>query len=128
MVWVALLFSVLKVAMLDYLRLDEEPLEFAGKCLDYADNFRNSLTDCLVLADYTKPHEYLIEALIFHLYAEYLSTRDAKSSVWVLNGLIIRLAMRMGYHQPSQPTLGCSVFKVQALPDHAIYFLIMRLG
>jgi len=112
-VWVALLFAVLRIAMLDYLREGDEPVEMRGKCQDLAMNFRNRLTDCLILADYLLPHEFLIEALIFHMYAEYVSSRDAKSSVWVLNGMIIRLAMRMGYHQPSQPTLISSPFKVR---------------
>ncbi|KAK5146198.1 hypothetical protein LTR32_002184 [Rachicladosporium monterosium] len=99
--------------MLDYLREGDEPVEMRGKCQDLAMNFRNRLTDCLILADYLLPHEFLIEALIFHMYAEYVSSRDAKSSVWVLNGMIIRLAMRMGYHQPSQPTLISSPFKAE---------------
>ena len=98
--------------MLDYLREGDEPVEMRGKCQDLAANFRNRLTDCLILADYLRPHEFLIEALIFHMYAEYVSSRDAKSSVWVLTGMIIRLAMRMGYHQSSQPTLVSSPFKV----------------
>lgn len=98
--------------MLDYLREDDEPVEYEGKCQDLATSFRNSLTDCLIHADYTQPHDFLIEALIFHLYAEYLSSRDARSTVRVLIGMIVRLAMRMGYHQPLQPTLPSTPFQV----------------
>jgi hypothetical protein len=57
------------------------------------------MAHCLILADYTKPHNHIIETLIFHLHAEYTSNRDAESSVWVLCGIITRLAMRMGYHR-----------------------------
>ncbi len=101
--------------MLDYIREGDEPVEYEGKCQDLATNFRNRFTDCLILADYTQPHEFLIEALCLHLYAEYVSSRDAKSSVWVLIGMIVRLAMRMGYHQPSQPTLTSAPFQVSTL-------------
>ena len=68
---------MLRVAVFDYTRENEEPLELKGKCLDLANSYRNIFTDCLVLVDYTQPHDFLIEALVFHLYAEYLSTRDA---------------------------------------------------
>jgi hypothetical protein len=98
--------------MLDYIREGDEPPEIKDKCQDLANNYRNSFTDCLILADYTQPHEFLIEALCYHLYAEYVSTRDAKSSIWVLCGMIVRMAMRMDYHQPSQPTLASRPFQV----------------
>lgn len=98
--------------MLDYLREGDEPVEWRGKCQDLAINFRQRFTDCMILADYLQPHEFLIEALCLHMYGEYLATRDGKSSVWVLIGMIARLAMRMGYHQPLQPTLTSTPFKV----------------
>jgi len=101
--------------MLDYLREGDEPQEYKGKCQDLANTFRNCLTDCLILADYTRPQDFLIEALSFHLYGEYVSTRDAKSSTWVLSGMLVRLAMRMGYHQESQPALTSTPFQVNYL-------------
>lgn len=101
--------------MLDYIREGDEPVEYKGKCQDLAISFRNHFTDCLIFADYMQPHEFLIEVLILHLYAEYVSSRDAKSSVWVLIGMIVRLAMRMGYHQQSQPTLTSTPFQVNHL-------------
>ncbi|KAK5170545.1 uncharacterized protein LTR77_005133 [Saxophila tyrrhenica] len=111
MAWVGLLYAMLRIAALDYLREEDEPLEWQGKCQDLAINFRNRFTDCMIAADYLQPQEYLIEALCLHHYGEYVSSRDAKSSVWVLTGMITRLAMRMGYHQTSQPTLESSPCK-----------------
>ncbi|KAK4944503.1 hypothetical protein LTR10_016177 [Elasticomyces elasticus] len=99
--------------MLDYLREGDEPVEFKGKCQDLATSFRSSLTDCLIYADYTQPHEFLIEALIFHLYGEYVTTRDARSHVWVLLGIIVRMAMRLGYHHSPQPPVTMSPFKAE---------------
>lgn len=112
--------------MLDYVREGDEPVEYKGKCQDLANNFRNHLADCLIFADYMQPHELLIEALILHLYAEYVSSRDAKSSVWVLIGMIARLAMRMGYHQPSQ--LGLTPFRVHDPTLVCVKFLIVVVG
>jgi len=108
---------MLRVAMLDYLREGDEPVEYEGKCHDLASTYRNRFTDCLILADYTQPQEFLIEALIMHQYGEYVGSRDAKSSVWVLSGIIVRLAMRMGYHQEAQPSLPSTPFQVIQLAD-----------
>lgn len=101
-VWVAMLFTMMRLAMLSYGREGDEPPEFRGKCQDLAANFRTQMAHCLITADYTKPHNHIIETLIFHLHAEYTSNRDAEASVWVLVGMIARLAMRMGYHRDAK--------------------------
>lgn len=101
-VWVAMLFAMMRLAMLSYGREGDEPPEFRGKCQDLAANFRTQMAHCLITADYTKPHNHIIETLIFHLHAEYTSNRDAEASVWVLVGMIARLAMRMGYHRDAK--------------------------
>ncbi|KIX01600.1 uncharacterized protein Z518_09326 [Rhinocladiella mackenziei CBS 650.93] len=101
-VWVAMLFAMMRLAMLSYRREGDEPPEFRGKCQDLAANFRTQMAHCLITADYTKPHNHIIETLIFHLHAEYTSNQDAEASVWVLVGMIARLAMRMGYHRDAK--------------------------
>ena len=101
-VWIAMLFAMMRLAMLSYGREGDEPPEFRGKCHDLAANFRTQMAHCLITADYTKPHNFIIETLIFHLHAEYTSNRDAEASVWVLVGMIARLAMRMGYHRDAK--------------------------
>ena len=98
-VWVAMLFAMLRIALLSYARDGDEPPELAGKSLDLSNTYRTALANCLILADYTKPHQYIIETLIFHLHAEFRRSRDCEASLWVLVGMIVRLAMRMGYHR-----------------------------
>lgn len=102
LVWIAMLFAMMRLAMLSYHREGDEPPEFRGKAMDMAGIFRNSVAQCLTLADYTKPHPYLIESLVFHLHGDFSQTREADVSVWVLTGVIARLAMRMGYHRDSK--------------------------
>ncbi|KAJ5936638.1 hypothetical protein N7466_003088 [Penicillium verhagenii] len=103
MVWIGMLFAMMRLAMLSYHREGDEAPEFRGKALDMANSFRNSVAECLTLADYTKPHRYLIECLVFHLHGDFSQTREADVSVWVLTGVIARLAMRMGFHRDSKP-------------------------
>jgi Fungal specific transcription factor domain/Fungal Zn(2)-Cys(6) binuclear cluster domain len=101
-VWIAMLFAMLRIALLSYARDGDEPPEFAGKSLDLSNTYRTAMANCLILADYTKPHQHIIETLIFHLHAEYRRNQDSEASVWVLVGMIVRLAMRMGYHRDSK--------------------------
>lgn len=97
-----MLCAIMRLAMLSYHREGDEPPEFRGKTLDMAGTFRNLMAQCLTLADYTKPYPSLIESLIFHLHGDWIQTKDADVSVWVLVGVIARLAMRMGYHRDSK--------------------------
>ncbi|PYI18848.1 putative C6 transcription factor [Aspergillus japonicus CBS 114.51] len=101
-IWIGMLFAMMRLAMLSYHRNGDEPPEFRGKSLDMAGTFRNLVAQCLTLADYTKPYPYVIESLIFHLHGDFCQTREADVSVWVLVGVIARLAMRMGYHRDSK--------------------------
>jgi hypothetical protein len=106
-----MVFAMMRLAMLSYHRDGDEPPEFQGKSLDMAGSYRTLMAQCLVVADYTKPHRYLIETLIFHLHGDYSQTREAEISVWVLVGMITRLAMRMGYHRDSKMFPNISVFQ-----------------
>ena len=112
-VWVAMLFSMFRLAMLSYTREGDEPTEFRGKSTDLAAAYRTHMANCLILADYTKPHNHIIETLIFHLHGEYTCNRDTEASVWVLVGMIARLAMRMGYHRDSKAFPNISPFQVR---------------
>ncbi|KAJ5855836.1 uncharacterized protein N7529_009780 [Penicillium soppii] len=96
LVWFAMLFGMMRLAMLSYHREGDEPPEFRGKSIDMAG------AQTLTLADYTKPHPFLIEALVFHLHGDFSQTTDADVSVWVMTGVIARLAMRSGYHRDSK--------------------------
>jgi Fungal specific transcription factor domain len=97
-----MLFALMRLAMLSYYRDADEPPEFRGRSLDMARTYRNLMAQCLTLANYTKPHEHIIETLLFHLHGDFIQTKDADISVWLLTGMITRLAMRMGYHRDSK--------------------------
>ncbi len=85
--------------MHSYQRLGDEPPEYRGKTLSLANNYRALTGQCLLLADFTKPVIHMIETLVLHLHGEYARSRDAEVGIWVLIGMIVRLAMRMGYHR-----------------------------
>ena len=97
--WLGQIFAILCLAMHSYFRMDDEPPEFLHKSLAMAATYRCLTGQCLLLADFTKPVNHMIETLVLHLHCEYARNRDAEVGTWVLVGMIVRLAMRMGYHR-----------------------------
>jgi hypothetical protein len=63
------------------------------------DSYREKVVQCLVLSKYTKCAPYTLETLILYLHIEYIRSDDSQIEPWMLLGIIIRLALRMGYHR-----------------------------
>lgn len=59
------------------------------------------MTQCLVLCDYSCGGPHAIEALLHYFAIEHTRWPDSKARNWLLFGLILRLAVRMGYHRDS---------------------------
>ena len=97
--------------MLSYQRGGDEPPEFRGKVIDLTNTYRKLTTQCLVLADFTKPITGTIETLVLYLHSEYSQSKDSEVGIWVLVGMIVRLAMRMGYHRDSKNYPSISPFQ-----------------
>ncbi len=86
--------------MHSYYRTGEEPIEYRGKTLDIAGDYRRLTAQCLILADFaTYPSYHTIETLILYLHGQYTRCRDSDTAVWTMVGMIVRLAMKMGYHR-----------------------------
>ena len=111
MVWVGLLFAILTLAMLSYQRAGDEPPELRGKVVDLVNTYRKLTSQCLVLADFTKPVTNMIETLVLYLHSEYSQSKDSEVGIWVMVGMIVRLAMRMGYHRDPKPYPNISPFQ-----------------
>ncbi|KAI4120207.1 MAG: hypothetical protein LQ338_007178 [Usnochroma carphineum] len=100
--WLGQIYAVLCLAMHSYHKMGDEPPEYRGKSLILANKYRSLTAQCLVRADFLKPVSHTIETLILHLHGEFARNRDAEVGIWVLVGIIVRLAMRMGYHRDSR--------------------------
>jgi len=96
-VWIALLYAVLCLAMQSYHKIGDEPPEWKGRTLQLASDYRMRTVQCLVISDYTKSVDNTIEALLLYVHGEYTSRWDAEVGIWVIVGMIVRLAMRSMY-------------------------------
>ncbi|KAF4957808.1 hypothetical protein FSARC_11184 [Fusarium sarcochroum] len=59
----------------------------------------DQVTQCLLLGRYHNGGAYLIETLLHYMVIEHSSCLDSQTGNWLLFGIILRLALRMGYHR-----------------------------
>ncbi|KAL6363201.1 hypothetical protein LRP88_02609 [Fusarium phalaenopsidis] len=98
--WVAILFGVMEMGVFLYMRVQDDLPGDLGNPKDLMESFHRRSAECLLLSKYsTAPGTYSLEALLFNIQGEFIRRRDAHLGVWILAGVAIRLAMRMGYHR-----------------------------
>ncbi|KAK3104332.1 hypothetical protein LTR53_018445, partial [Teratosphaeriaceae sp. CCFEE 6253] len=98
--WLGLLFAILSLAASFGLRDADPSSPPAQKVLAEVHRYHSLSAGAAVLADFTKPREYTIECLI--VYTAGLRSNDAFVNVWLMIGLLVRLALRMGYHRDAR--------------------------
>ncbi|CAK7208175.1 hypothetical protein SCUCBS95973_000014 [Sporothrix curviconia] len=119
--WVALLFGILGVASGLFLMSRKDQSSMVPRPEAMAEASRQ----CLVLGSYVTVDKYSIEALVVLLQGHYfyvsetaeghLHVSNSASRLWFLMGMIIRLAIRRGYHRdPSKlPSARLSPFAAE---------------
>ncbi|KAL5090688.1 hypothetical protein Trisim1_003997 [Trichoderma cf. simile WF8] len=109
--WIGLLFSILCYSVSFYLRAGDALPVSLGDPRRVRDSYRTRAAQCLVLADYTRPGRYKVEALLLYSGTEFMRTRDSQIGISILFGVIVKLAMHMGYHRDSKHYQNLSVFE-----------------
>ena len=87
--WLAVLFGTLRIAVIQWKRSGDAPVEVEDKIEDLLEVYRCRAADCLSHIDYAHPQELTVEALLIHLYAEEVSSYDFNPSIWVLLGVVM---------------------------------------
>lgn len=98
-VFVSLLFAIMTIAIQSYQRAPADTYQHLGDLAAMASRYRQLTAQGLVLADYRDQFPYLLETLLLHLQAEYTRAHDTESGIMFLISLIVRHAMRLGYHR-----------------------------
>ncbi|EXJ82527.1 hypothetical protein A1O3_06340 [Capronia epimyces CBS 606.96] len=113
--WIGLMFSMLCIAAqlrtfsVDFTDGRTESLK--AEYLAMKDAFREKAVQCLILARYTTGGPYILETLITLLTGEVILLKDGTADGWLLIGMILHLAMRMGYHRDPDHFPGLSPFE-----------------
>ncbi|KAF2872338.1 hypothetical protein BDV95DRAFT_380719 [Massariosphaeria phaeospora] len=117
--WIGLLFSLFAIAtrfrsVLD--NLDNNSASF----VDYSDTslvsvrmdfYREKVVQCLILANYTRCPQYTVDTMLQYFITEYLRSRDSQFGTWMIAGMLVRIAFRMGYHRDPSHFSNISVFR-----------------
>ena len=73
--------------------------------------FREKAVQCLILARYTMGGPHILETLISILTGEFLISKASGPDGWLLTGMILQIATRMGYHRDADHFSGISPFE-----------------
>ena len=63
------------------------------------ETYRTLTIHCLVAGDYLRPNSYTIETLTLYFAIDQNVNLDTHIGNWILIGVVIRIAMRMGLHR-----------------------------
>ncbi|PMD40601.1 hypothetical protein L207DRAFT_528925 [Hyaloscypha variabilis F] len=102
--WIGMLFCILSLSV-QFWTLSNKSLEsiLTEQALrdpqDSITNYREKTIQCLILGDYTEPGPYTVETLLLYYISDHFRSSDAQFGSWMMFGLIIRAAMRLGYHR-----------------------------
>lgn len=97
--WVGLLFSIMSVSALLQHRDTELFTQYSIEDQGALENYRTMTIHCLIAGDYQQPSRYTIETLTLHFGVDQQTNSDTNINNWLLIGVIIRIALRMGLHR-----------------------------
>lgn len=106
--WLGLLYAIMSLASSFGLRDNDPTSPQAQAILVDVNKYHSLAASAAVMADFTKPKQHTLECLI--LYAAGLRSNNAFVNVWLMIGLIVRLALRMGYHRDPSHYPAITVF------------------
>jgi Fungal specific transcription factor domain len=72
--------------------------------------YREKIVQCLILGKYTKAAPYTVETLLLYFAIEHNQCKDTQIGTWILLGMIVRIALRMGYHRDARHSARISPF------------------
>jgi Fungal specific transcription factor domain len=94
-------------------RSEGEAPDPIGDAQEVCNNFRVQAAYCLIHDKYTTPSKSTIEGLLLYIQTEYFRSADAQHEIWLLMGMALRLAMRVGIHRDSARYKGISCFDAE---------------
>jgi hypothetical protein len=104
-------YAMMLIAVQSYQRAGDEPLEYRGRIPQLLTDYRRLTAQSLILADITQPINHMLETLILYVVAEFGRSKDAEVGILIGVSVIVRLAMRMGYHRDAKDYPALSPFQ-----------------
>jgi hypothetical protein len=114
--WIGLLYAVFCIgARFQTSGPDHQGKDVQGDALYTArvDYYREKVAQALILANYTKCPPYTIEVFVIYFGSEYTRSSDTQFGMCILVGMIVRIALRMGYHREPSRFANISPFEAE---------------
>jgi hypothetical protein len=111
LIWLAMTYAMMVIAVQSYVRANDEPSEYRDSLPQMLSDYRRLTAQCLILVDITAPINYMLETLLLCVISELGRTRDAETGPLLGVSVIVRLAMRMGYHRDSKDFPALTAFQ-----------------
>lgn len=106
--WTSILFSILVTAATVNLMNQSKSME---EEYTRRDEFLGAAAQCLIIGNYGKPQEYVLEALILYAQTKYVASLDPSREVAVILSLVFRFAFEMGYHRDPEHFPHITIFQ-----------------
>lgn len=94
--WIGLLFSIISISAFLQQNDADASSTFSVENRDALETYRTLTIHCLIAGDYLRPKRYTIETLALHFALDQNTNVDTNIENWLLIGIIVRIALRMG--------------------------------
>jgi hypothetical protein len=84
----------------------EENPDARGTPMEMIRTYRGCCAQCLVLSNYAQPGPYTLETFLVYMEGEFVLSKDDQMNCYLMIGIAVRLAMRMGLHRDSDIVAG----------------------
>jgi hypothetical protein len=84
----------------------EEILDTRGTAMEMIRTYRGCCAQCLVLSNYAQPGPYTLETFLIYMEGEFVLSKDDQMNCYLMVGVAVRLALRMGLHRDSEKVAG----------------------
>lgn len=116
--WIGLLYAMLSLS-LHFEQVSENRTTAKNTMSNHAlrdteeaiNMFHEKTVQCLILGNYTEPVAYTVECLVLYFSLEYFRSADTQFGIWLVFGIIVRTAMKLGYHRDASQFPNVSVFR-----------------
>lgn len=130
--WLGLLYGLFSIAIRIQSLFEEQEvgsLDPTQPSLSQArqDFFRLKVAQCLVLGNYTKCPPYTMETMLSYFVTEHLRSRDAQHGMWLLVGMLVRTAFRIGLHREPTKLPNNSLSPFESEMRRRMWTMVVRL-
>ncbi|KAF7897833.1 uncharacterized protein EAF01_008799 [Botrytis porri] len=114
--WIGLLFSIICLATNFEIRTGDVPISaLSDSAIRDSEQrtrlYREKTVQCLISSNYTEPGLYTVDTLLLYYLSEYCESKDTLFGTWMVFGMVVRAAMRMGMHRDASHYPNISVFR-----------------